>query len=116
VLSLGAKYLNVKSKIVTYANEAVLPFYIFHQTIILCVGWFVIRWNMGNLSKYLIIAVVSFALIMVLYEMLVRPFNVVRFIFGVNLGEVIEKPDGSIYGDGVNVAARLESLAEPGGV
>jgi len=39
-----------------------------------------------------------------------------QFRIGVNLGEVIEKPDGSIYGDGVNVAARLESLAEPGGV
>ncbi|UCH19995.1 MAG: hypothetical protein JSU83_15685, partial [Deltaproteobacteria bacterium] len=33
-------------------------------------------------SKYLIIAVVSFALIMVLYELLVRRFNVVRFFFG----------------------------------
>jgi hypothetical protein len=82
VMSLGMKYLNVKSKFVTYGNEAVLPFYIFHQTIILCVGWFVIRWNMGILSKYLIIAVVSFALIMVLYELLVRRFNVVRFFFG----------------------------------
>ena len=39
-----------------------------------------------------------------------------RFRIGINLGEVIEKADGSIYGDGVNVAARLESLAEPGGV
>ncbi len=38
------------------------------------------------------------------------------FRIGINLGEVIEKPDGSIYGGGVNVAARLESLAEPGGV
>jgi len=44
--------------------------------------WFVIRWNMGILSKYLIMAVVSFALIMVLYEGLVRPFNLVRFLFG----------------------------------
>jgi hypothetical protein len=82
VLSFGMKYLNVKSKLVTYGNEAVLPFYIFHQTIILCVGWFVIRWNMGILPKFLIIAVVSFALIMVLYELLVRRFNVVRFFFG----------------------------------
>jgi hypothetical protein len=82
MLSLGARYLNVKNKLVTYGNEAVLPFYIFHQNIILCVGWFVIRWNMNILSKYLIIAVISFILIIVLYEMLVRPFNVMRFLFG----------------------------------
>jgi len=82
VLSIGAKYLNVNNKLVTYGNEAVLPFYIFHQTIILCVGWFVIRWNMGMPWKFLIIAVVSFALIMVMYEVLVRPFKAMRFIFG----------------------------------
>jgi peptidoglycan/LPS O-acetylase OafA/YrhL len=82
VLSLGAKYLNVKNKLITYGNEAALPFYIFHQTVILCVGWFVIRWNIGILPKFLIIAVTSFALIMILYELLVRRFNVVRFLFG----------------------------------
>ncbi len=39
-----------------------------------------------------------------------------RFRIGVNLGDVIAQDDGTIYGDGVNVAARLEGLAEPGGV
>ena len=39
----------------------------------------------------------------------------VEFRIGVNLGDVIEDR-GDIYGDGVNIAARLESLAEPGGV
>ncbi len=39
----------------------------------------------------------------------------VQFRIGVNLGEVIIDRD-DIYGDGVNVAARLESLAEPGGI
>jgi hypothetical protein len=82
ILSLAAKYMNINHKVLTYGNEAVLPFYIFHQTIILCVGWFVIRWNIGIGLKYLIIALVSFALIMALYDPLVRRFNVMRFFFG----------------------------------
>ncbi len=39
----------------------------------------------------------------------------IRFRVGINLGDVIVDGD-DIYGDGVNVAARLESLAEPGGI
>ncbi len=38
------------------------------------------------------------------------------FRVGVNIGDVFEQDDGTIYGDGVNVAARLEGLAEPGGL
>ena len=39
-----------------------------------------------------------------------------QFRIGINLGDVIEQEDGTIYGDGVNVAARLQTLAEPGGI
>ena len=37
-----------------------------------------------------------------------------QFRIGVNLGDVIEEADGTIYGDGVNIAARMEALAEGG--
>ena len=41
-----------------------------------------------------------------------------RIVFrvGVNLGDIIIGEDNDIHGDGVNVAARLEGIAEPGGI
>jgi adenylate cyclase len=55
------------------------------------------------------------------YELNSRPSDMpadrqMRFRIGVHLGEIIEKADGTVYGDGVNIAARLEGLAEPGGI
>ncbi|MGE0487168.1 MAG: tetratricopeptide repeat protein [Gammaproteobacteria bacterium] len=39
-----------------------------------------------------------------------------RFRIGINLGDILQQSDGSIYGEGVNIAARLEALAEPGSI
>ncbi len=39
-----------------------------------------------------------------------------RFRIGLHLGDVVQKADGSVYGDGVNVAARLQSTALAGGI
>jgi class 3 adenylate cyclase len=39
----------------------------------------------------------------------------IRFRIGINLGDVVSD-EGDLYGDGVNVAARLEQLAKPGGI
>jgi adenylate cyclase len=45
----------------------------------------------------------------------VPPDNRIEFRIGINMGDIVVE-DGDIFGDGVNVAARLEALAEPGGI
>ena len=44
------------------------------------------------------------------------PERRMQVLIGVNLGDVIEEEDGTLYGDGVNIAARMEALAEAGGI
>src|SRR5215472_10995596 len=44
------------------------------------------------------------------------PERRLKLRIGVNLGDVIVADDNDIYGDGVNIAARLEALARPGGI
>jgi peptidoglycan/LPS O-acetylase OafA/YrhL len=95
VLSIGARYLNANHRMLAYANEAVLPFYLFHQTVILLVGFFVVRWKLGILAKLLIVAAISFPLILILYELLVRRLNAVRFLFGM---KPKEKPPAPLVG------------------
>jgi hypothetical protein len=82
IFSMAAKHLTFKSRFLRYGNEALLPFYIFHLTVAHLVAWIVLPWNLGILPEFLIITVVSFILIVGLYEGLVRHFNVMRFIFG----------------------------------
>jgi len=45
----------------------------------------------------------------------IPPQHRIEFRMGINLGDIIIE-DGDIFGDGVNIAARLEALAEPGGI
>src|SRR5215472_7198279 len=40
----------------------------------------------------------------------------IEFRIGINAGDIIVDEDNDVFGDGVNVAARLEALAEPGGI
>jgi adenylate cyclase len=45
-----------------------------------------------------------------------EPSQVLRLRIGINLGDIIIENDGDVFGDGVNVAARLEQIADPGGI
>ncbi len=40
----------------------------------------------------------------------------IDFRIGIHLGDIVEESDGDLMGDGVNIAARLEGIAKPGGI
>jgi len=85
ILGAGQRFLNFSNRFLQYANEAVLPFYILHQTVIIVIGYYVIHWDAGVMLKYLVISTGSFAAIMALYDLIVRRTNVTRFLFGMRL-------------------------------
>lgn len=85
VLGLGRRFLDFNNKFLAYGNEGVLPFYILHHTVIYIIGYHVIQWSSGISIKFFIIAIISFAMIMAIYEILIRRINVLRFLFGMRL-------------------------------
>jgi len=82
IIGYGQKYLNKKSKVLSYANEAIYPFYILHQTAIVVIGYYVIQWNFGISMKFLIISTLSLVSSMLIYYILISPFNLFRILFG----------------------------------
>lgn len=82
IFGFGSRYLSFSRPVLVYANEAVLPFYILHQTVIVIFGFWMAQWNIGILAKYLILSSFSFVTIMVLYEYPVKRVSLMRFLFG----------------------------------
>jgi peptidoglycan/LPS O-acetylase OafA/YrhL len=81
-LGLAMQYLTRNTPFLKYAAEAVMPFYILHQTVLLAIGYFVVQWAIPGSAKWMVIFASSFIVIMALYEFLVRRINLLRFLFG----------------------------------
>ena len=81
ILGFGMKHLTLNQPYLQPLNEAVLPFYVLHQSILIYVGYFVVQWDIPAGFKWLIIAPLSFAIIISLIA-IIRRVNVLRFLFG----------------------------------
>ena len=82
IVGFGGRYLDFETGFLGRAREAVLPFYILHQSVIVVVGYYLMTWQAGPGLKYLVLAGSSLAIILLIYELLVRRVKVLRFLFG----------------------------------
>jgi len=56
-----------------------------HQTVIVGVGFYVIQWDIPAPATYFLIIAISFAIILLLYQFVVKQTNVTRFLFGMRI-------------------------------
>ena len=79
---LATKHLTGTSGFLRYSSKAVLPFYVLHQTVIVLAFAFILPLDLPAWGKYIILCPVSFLIIMALYELAVRRWRPLRFLFG----------------------------------
>jgi len=89
IIGYGAKYLTLPTRFSEKAGSMVLPFYILHQTVIVAIGFGIRRWSISMPAKFMILAGISFLIIFLIYEIIIRPFRITRFLMGMKT-----KPEG----------------------
>jgi len=96
IFGFGMKHLTFINAFHKYANDAVLPFYIMHQTVLLCIGYFVLQFAVPDFFKWVIIFVISFIICLALYEFFIRRIEILRFLFGMKTSSpaflIVRKP------------------------
>jgi len=65
-----------------YGNEAVLPFYLLHEPVIVAAAYLIVRWHAPVLAKYPVLVAVSFGATLAIYELAVRRYRPTRLLFG----------------------------------
>jgi peptidoglycan/LPS O-acetylase OafA/YrhL len=81
LLGYGQVYLNKPSLWLKRMNEAIYPFYILHQTVIVIFGYYIIQLNLNIPFKIILLFMSSFSVIVLLYRFLVYPFKTTRVLF-----------------------------------
>jgi glucan biosynthesis protein C len=84
ILGYARQYLRSPKPILAYASQAVLPFYMLHQTVIVIIAYFIRGWALPVGLKYLFVVCFTFAFCMGLYEFVIRRNHLLRFLFGMS--------------------------------
>lgn len=82
IFGYASKYFNRNSRHLAYLNQAVYPFYILHQTIIVILAYFLYDINMSLAPKFFLLVIGTFGITWVLYEFIIRRSRLLWPLFG----------------------------------
>jgi hypothetical protein len=84
-IGFARKHLNFTNGFLKYTTEAVYPFYILHQTIIVVAGYYIVQWPLPIIAKLLILIFICFISVYMLYEYLIKRSKITRLLYGLKL-------------------------------
>ncbi len=82
IFGFAAQYLNKQSKVLSYCNKAVYPFYILHQTVTVALAFYIRDLSWGLFPKFSFLVVATFGVSALLYEGLIKRVRLLRPLFG----------------------------------
>jgi surface polysaccharide O-acyltransferase-like enzyme len=97
VLFIGMRYLNHTNKWLQYGQEAILPFFVVHQPVIVVIAYFVVQWNTGILPKMLAVVLGGFTVSLGLYQFVIRRISPLRAMFGMKSRRLEAQPLLSVH-------------------
>jgi glucan biosynthesis protein C len=87
ILGFAKTHLNFSNNFLLKANQAVYPFYILHQTLIVSFGYYITQWPLPIFLKLILLIVLTFISLLLLYRYLIKPFMLTRLLYGMKLKE-----------------------------
>ncbi len=81
-LHVARKKLDFRNKWLEYGQEAILPFYVFHQLIIFIFAFYILKWDAAILPKLTALLLISFVVTMLLHEFVIKRLKPMRALFG----------------------------------
>jgi len=81
LMGLGKTFFDFGGRFLRYVRQSALPIYILHQTIIIVIGFYILKTGVGVMSSYVIVIAASLVTSVLIYEG-IRRNNMLRFFFG----------------------------------
>jgi glucan biosynthesis protein C len=90
MLFIGMRFLDRCNRGLQYGQEAILPFFVIHQPVIIVIAFFAVQWHVGIGPKMLVVFVGSFLVSIGIVELIIKRVGALRVMFGMKGGQAVQ--------------------------
>jgi hypothetical protein len=93
---VGLRWLDFSNRWLRYGQEAILPFFVLHQPVIIVIAFFVVQWPADIAVKLPVVVVSSFVVAVGLYELIIKRIGLLRSVFGMKSAQIRKPQIGAV--------------------